>query len=170
MDKKRIFRIVVIAIVLGFGYLKFFTMVLDNKEKAIVVKKDWGPAAKDLKSDVISANNIFIAEVYEDLGTEKFGGKIFSLYKARITFNIKGRMLDDPIIAIPGGFYKESGKLKLLKYNDQGQLKTKQMYRFITHDIEDKNWMTVTPYIGVYNLNNEDENLFSAAKLSHWKL
>ncbi|MDF2558095.1 MAG: hypothetical protein K0R71_1923 [Bacillales bacterium] len=157
MKKKRIIVIVVIAILLGLGYLKFFTMLLDNKENATIVKRDWGPIATDLKKDVSEADKIFIAEVYENLGTEKYRDTVYSLYKVRVTTNIMGRILDDPIVAIPGGYFKMGWDLKYLQYNDQPQLKLHQMYRFIIRENESMDWLFVTPNIGAYPLNNEKQ-------------
>lgn len=157
MKKNWVILFVVIALLLTLGYLKFFTMLLDNKENATIIKKDWGPIATDIKKDVSQADKIFIAEVYENLGYDKYKNTLYSLYRVRITTNIMGRILEDPIVAIPGGYYKDGWKLKYLEYNGQPKLKMHQMYRFIIQDKEDCDWLLVTPNIGAYPLDDEKQ-------------
>ena len=156
MKKKWLVGFIIVTL-LGFGYLKFFTMYLDNKEKAIIIKKNWGPIASDLKKDVSLADKIFIAEVYENLGTENYRETVYSLYRVRVTTNIMGRILEDPIVAIPGGYFKDGWNLKYLQYNNQPKLKLNQMYRFIIRENGSSEWLLATPNIGAYPLNTEKQ-------------
>lgn len=151
-----LFGIVLILIIVG---IKNFTMILDDKDSAIEISKtyQWEQDYSDKRKLGKAVKNIFIGEVVELSGTKNLDKKPYTLYSVRITQNIKGGFIDDIIVAQEGGYYKENGKLYLLKYEDEDFLKPGSMYLFASTPNSNKEWQQIVPVYGSTLIKNEEQ-------------
>jgi hypothetical protein len=109
------------------------------------------------KSTLANAvDNIFIGEVFREVGNEKYTGVPNTQFLVRITQNIKGALLGDITINQEGGYFKEKGKLYLLSYEKTPLLKENQMYLFSITSTK-KGYFEMMPKYGSKLLDNEDE-------------
>ena len=157
--KKALLMTGVVIIVVALVCVKYFTLLLDDKELAIIVTKTYQMeedyADKRKLSEAV--NNIFIGEVIEQVGNEEYSGKPYTLYSVRITQNIKGGFLDDIVVAKEGGYYKENGKLYRLTYKKEPVLTAGKMYLFTTNPNKEKEWQVVIPQYGSTEISNEEQ-------------
>lgn len=151
--------IIIVLIVICFGCIKYFTILLDDKDNAIIINKPYQSEDdfSDKRKLSNEVKNIFLGEVIEKKGTEMVDQKPYNLYAVRITQNIKGGFLDDIIVAQEGGYYKEKGKLYLLKYENEDFLKPGKMYLFATKPNSNKEWQQMVPVYGSTLIKNEKQ-------------
>jgi hypothetical protein len=151
--------IIVVLVIVGLLVVKHFTLLLDDKDKAIVVNESyqWEGDFSDKRKLSGAANNIFIGEIVEQVGNEQVEGKPYTLYSVRITQNIKGGFLDDIVVAQLGGYYKDAGKLYHLQIENESFLKQGKMYLFATTPHSEKEWQQMIPKYGSTLINNEEQ-------------
>lgn len=158
---KKLFLIssIIILVFVGFFVTKHYTLLLDNKNSAILVNKNyhWKDSFSDKRKVSGAAENIFIGEVIEQISSKDFQGKPSTQYSVRITQNIKGGFLDDIIVNQQGGYYKESGKIYLLQYENDKFLKPGKMYLFATAPDNNEDWQQIIPKYGDTPIRNEKE-------------
>ncbi len=155
------------AIVLGlmiigaglFG-VKYFTMLLDSKDSAIVINKAYKfkDDYQDKQKLAKAVDNIFIGEVVTEAGHEKYTGQPNTQFKVMITQNIKGALLGDITVNQEGGYYKKNGRLYLLTYEKMPLLKEKQMYIFALTNTK-KGYFQMMPKYGAVPLDNEEQKM-----------
>jgi hypothetical protein len=148
--------IVLILLATALFSIKYFTTLLDSKDSATIVNKEYTDDYTDKKKLANAVDNIFIGEVIREVGTEEYTGSPNTQFLVRITQNIKGALLGDITINQEGGYFKEKGKLFLLSYEKTPLLKEDQMYLFaVIHTKE--GYFEMLPKYGCVLLDNEDE-------------
>ncbi|MGJ7911137.1 hypothetical protein [Neobacillus sp. LXY-1] len=155
--KKIIWISVLLLVGAGFFYLKYFTMLLDSKDSAIIVNKSYAfqEDYQDKRKLANAVDNIFIGEVIRE---EDHRTKKNTQFLVRITQNIKGALLGDITVNQKGGYYKKNGKLYLLSYEKTPLLKKGEMYLFAVSKTK-KGYYTMLPKYGSTLLDNEDAKL-----------
>lgn len=152
--------LVIGLVILGVGIfsIKYFTMLLDAKDSAIVVQHqfDYQDNYQDKGKLAQAVDNIFIGEVVTEVGHEKFTGEPNTQFKVMITQNIKGALLGDITVNQEGGYYKENGKLYLFTYEKSPLLKEKEIYLFAVSET-DKDYYQMMPRYGYYPLQTEEQ-------------
>ncbi len=156
--KKAALVIGLVVLAASLFSIKYFTMLLDSKESATIVNKEY--TFKDDYTDkkvlAQAVDNIFIGEVIREVGTEEYTGSPNTQFLVRITQNIKGALLGDITINQEGGYYKEKGILYLLSYEKTSLLKENQMYLFAVSPTK-KGYFEMMPKYGSKRLDNEEE-------------
>jgi hypothetical protein len=158
--KKWAIIFVLILVGVGIFSLKYYTTLLDSKDSAIIVNKDY-PFKDDYQEKqklVQAVDHIFIGEVIREVETEEYSGNPNTQFLVRITQNIKGALLGDITVNQKGGYYKENGKLYLLSYEKTPLLKKGQMYLFFLTKTN-KGYFEMMPKYGNILLDNEDGKL-----------
>ncbi|WP_059172162.1 hypothetical protein [Bacillus sp. FJAT-27445] len=132
----------------GLFYVKQYTMLLDFKSSAVAVSKsfEYGKDFSDTKTLVEGVNRIFIGEVLEEKGRGTHAGKPATFFEVRVTQNIKGALLGGITVIQDGGYYKDSGKIFLLKYENDELLKKGQMYLFAVNEDRDGMYWAMPKY------------------------
>ncbi|HJV31829.1 MAG TPA: hypothetical protein VJ558_06510 [Bacillales bacterium] len=158
--KRKIYILLAICIGIGLFLTKHYTMLLDQKDSAIVVNKQYtyNEDYQDKRKLSRAVDNIFIGEVVKKNGNKEYTGEPNTQFSIRITQNIKGALLGDIIVNQLGGYYKENGKLYLLSYEKDHLLKEGQMYLFAVSSTK-KDYYTMLPKYGHTPLDNEKEKL-----------
>jgi hypothetical protein len=150
--------IVLIFLVTALFSIKYFTTLLDSKDTATIVNKEY--TFKDDYTDkrklAEAVDNIFIGEVIREVGTEEYSGRSNTQFLVRITQNIKGALLGDITINQEGGYFKEKGKLNLLTYEKTPLLEEDQMYLFAVTRTK-KGYFEMMPKYGSVRLDDEEE-------------
>lgn len=159
MKKTLLISSLILIVAIGFFVVKHYTMLLDNKDEAVAINKsyEWKDDFSDKRRVSGAAKNIFIGEVIEQVGTKDFQGKPSTQYSVRITQNIKGGFLNDIIVNQQGGYYKDSGKLYLLQYENDRFLKPGKMYLFATAPDPNEDWQQMIPKYGNTPISNEKQ-------------
>ncbi|RDU37764.1 hypothetical protein DRW41_08025 [Neobacillus piezotolerans] len=142
----------------GVFYVKQFTMLLDFKRSAETVSRrfEFEKDFSDTKTLVDGADRIFIGEVLEEKGRGTHAGNPATFFEVRVTQNIKGALLGGVTVIQDGGYYKENGKLYLLKYENDEPLRKGQMYLFIVNlDRDGMYW--AMPRYGLTPLDTEEQ-------------
>ncbi|HAQ06698.1 MAG TPA: hypothetical protein DCR24_03905 [Bacillus bacterium] len=153
--------LVLLILVMVLLYMKFFTMILDSKDSARVNEKTY-PYLSDYEDREIlieSVDHIFIGEVLEEAGHEWTDDTPHTQFTIRLTQNIKGSILGDITVNQPGGYYKEKGSLKLLKYKGDSLLKPGEMYLFAATVNTESGWYDILPVYGSIKIKTEEQKL-----------
>ncbi|WP_066314373.1 hypothetical protein [Bacillus sp. FJAT-29814] len=156
--KKLVIITGVFLLAAGLFSIKYFTILLDSKESAIVINKPY-PFKENYKNTenmVNAVDHIFIGEVVTETGREPYNGRHNTQFKVMITQNIKGALMGDITVNQEGGYYKKHGKLYLETYENTLILKEKQMY-LLAVTRTDKGFFQVVPVYGATPLKNEEE-------------
>lgn len=156
--KKASLVITLILLAIALFSIKYFTTLLDSKDSATIVNKEYTfeDDYTDKKVLAQAVDNIFIGEVIREVGTEEYTGSPNTQFLVRITQNIKGALLGDITINQEGGYFKEKGKLYLLSYEKTPLLKENQMYLFAVTNTK-KGYFEMLPKYGSKLLDNEEE-------------
>ncbi|MEH6905137.1 hypothetical protein [Neobacillus drentensis] len=158
--KKWAIIMVLILVGVGIFFTKYYTTLLDSKDSAIIVNKNYSfkDDFQDKQKLVQAVDHIFIGEVIREVGKAENTGKPNTQFLVRITQNIKGALLGDITVKQKGGYYKEKGKLYLLTYEKTPLLKKDQMYLFYLTKTN-RGYFEMMPKYGSLLLNNEEEKL-----------
>ncbi|MEH7126698.1 hypothetical protein V7103_00500 [Neobacillus drentensis] len=158
--KKWAIIMVLILVGVGIFFTKYYTTLLDSKDSAIIVNKNYSfkDDFQDKQKLVQAVDHIFIGEVIREVGNEEHKGNPNTQFLVRITQNIKGALLGDITVNQVGGYYKEKGKLYLVSYEKSPLLKKDQMYLFFLTKTN-KGYFEMMPKYGSVLLDNEDEKL-----------
>jgi hypothetical protein len=156
--KRKIYILLVICIGIGLFLTKHYTMLLDSRDSAIVVNKQYtyNDDYRDKQKLSGAVDNIFIGEVVKKSGSKEYTGEPNTQFSIRITQNIKGALLGDIIVNQLGGYYKENGKLFFLSYEKDHLLKEGKMYLFAVSATK-KDYYEMLPKYGHTTLTNEKE-------------
>ncbi|WP_316569558.1 hypothetical protein [Neobacillus sp. YIM B06451] len=132
----------------GLFFVKEYTMLLDFKSSAETVNKtyEFEKDFSDTKKLVEGVDLIFIGEVLEEKGRGSHAGNPATFFEVRVTQNIKGALLGGITVIQGGGYYKEGGKLYLLKYENDELLRKGQMYLFAVQEIGDGMYWSMPKY------------------------
>jgi hypothetical protein len=158
--KKMIGITVILLLIIGLFSIKYFTMLLDSKDSAIVINKPYSfdENYQDIRVLTKAVDNIFIGEVIREVGNEEYSGAPNTQFSVRITQNIKGALLGDITVNQEGGYFKEKGDLYLLSYEKTPMLKEDTMYLFAVTSTK-KGYFEMMPKYGSILLDNEDEKI-----------
>jgi hypothetical protein len=158
--KKMVVIIVILLLVIGLFSTKYFTMLLDSKDSAIVINKPYSfdENYQDIRVLTKAVDHIFIGEVIREVGNEEYSGAPNAQFSVRITQNIKGALLGVITVNQEGGYFKEKGDLYLLSYEKTPMLKEDTMYLFAVTTTK-KGYFEMMPKYGSILLDNEDEKI-----------
>jgi hypothetical protein len=164
--KKHLLITSILLLGAGLFSLKYFTMLLESKDSAIVINKPYPFKENygDTKKLVDAVDHIFIGEVVTQTGSELYNGQHNTQFKVMITQNIKGALMGDITVNQDGGYYKKKGKLYLQTYENTPILKDKQVYLFAVTKTE-KGYFQVMPKYGANLLNSEEDKFEQIAAI-----
>ncbi|WP_043930433.1 hypothetical protein [Bacillus sp. EB01] len=139
--------------------LKYNTMLLDSKASAKLVSPAFPDEAAYSTPELLvkKADNIFIGEVLEEKGTTKHRGNPAALHEVRVTHNMKGALLGGLTVIQEGGYYKQNGKLHLLRYKGDELLQKGEIYLFSV--IREGDFYWTIPVYGHEQLINEEQKM-----------